>query len=328
MKKTDRPSFLLTADLFSSSRTVLLNELKHQLSSGVEPLLIFTPNAEQVVQTKHNPKFASWLQQADILLPDGMGLVWGRNLLAKLNQIKSSQVTSGQTQSEGKGSVEIRSVQERISGVGVAQWLLNLTADFRLLVIGGRGYAQLPGLITQDMPQLDQEEFKKTQPSDSGAQLLIKAAETASELSINKSRISIESSSASTSNPNSGSNQSVWRFAWTPAYQQVQQTTRQEEERLQELILSYQPHILLVAFGAPWQERWVIEHRGLLRQANVKIALVVGGAMDVLLGKRKRAPLWMQNCGLEWMFRLAQQPWRWRRQLRLAKFVWLVLSNF
>jgi N-acetylglucosaminyldiphosphoundecaprenol N-acetyl-beta-D-mannosaminyltransferase len=51
----------------------------------------------------------------------------------------------------------------------------------------------------------------------------------------------------------------------------------------------------------------------------------VGGAFDFIAGRVPRAPMWMQSAGLEWLFRLIQEPRRWRRQLALVEFTWQVL---
>jgi len=55
--------------------------------------------------------------------------------------------------------------------------------------------------------------------------------------------------------------------------------------------------------------------------------MVVGGAFDMLLGKVQRAPAFMRTIGLEWLYRLIQEPWRWRRQLSLITFIKLVLRD-
>lgn len=82
--------------------------------------------------------------------------------------------------------------------------------------------------------------------------------------------------------------------------------------------------ILFVAFGSPKQEKWIHEN---LNKIDVKVAIGVGGAFDFISGNVKRAPKWMRRLGLEWLFRLVTQPWRWRRQTALAKFVFLVLKE-
>ncbi len=79
---------------------------------------------------------------------------------------------------------------------------------------------------------------------------------------------------------------------------------------------------LLVAFGTPRQEYWIDQHR---EKCSVAIAIGVGGAFDFLAGRSRRAPLWMRRVGLEWLFRLASEPWRWRRQLALPVFAWMAL---
>lgn len=82
--------------------------------------------------------------------------------------------------------------------------------------------------------------------------------------------------------------------------------------------------ILFVAFGAPKQEFWISEN---LNKIPVKIAIGVGGAFDYIGGKIPRAPGFIRNMGLEWLFRLIAQPWRIKRQLALLEFIWLVLKE-
>lgn len=73
------------------------------------------------------------------------------------------------------------------------------------------------------------------------------------------------------------------------------------------------PHIVLVALGAPKQELWSDRFRGDIRPA---VAVGVGGSLDFIAGRVRRAPAWMSRAGLEWLFRLAQEPRRmWRRYL-------------
>lgn len=80
--------------------------------------------------------------------------------------------------------------------------------------------------------------------------------------------------------------------------------------------------ILLVAFGAPKQEKWLAEN---LSKTGCKIAIGLGGTFDFVSGMKKRAPKWMQKSGLEWLFRLIQEPSRLKRQLALPEFLFLVL---
>lgn len=82
--------------------------------------------------------------------------------------------------------------------------------------------------------------------------------------------------------------------------------------------------ILFVAFGVPKQEEWIYDN---LPHLPIKAAIGVGGAFDFLSGKVRRAPVWMRKLGLEWLFRLIIQPWRWKRQLALLTFLRLVLQQ-
>jgi N-acetylglucosaminyldiphosphoundecaprenol N-acetyl-beta-D-mannosaminyltransferase len=87
-----------------------------------------------------------------------------------------------------------------------------------------------------------------------------------------------------------------------------------------------QPHFLFLAIPSPRKEFWLAEH---LEALAVPFCMGVGGSFDVYAGKTKRAPLWMQTSGLEWAYRLCQEPAKmWRRYLfGNAAFVWLLLRS-
>ncbi len=83
------------------------------------------------------------------------------------------------------------------------------------------------------------------------------------------------------------------------------------------------PDILLVALGSPKQEKWLAMHRHRLR---VPVCIGVGGSLDLLAGRLPRAPLWMRNHGLEWLFRTCHEParlsWRYARDASgLARYL-------
>lgn len=90
-----------------------------------------------------------------------------------------------------------------------------------------------------------------------------------------------------------------------------------EEEHIVEEIRNAQPDFLIVALGAPNAEHWIDKHRHLL---NARVAIGVGGSLDIVAGKTKRAPALWQKLNLEWLYRLLSQPSRWRRQLILPRF--------
>ncbi|UVI29472.1 WecB/TagA/CpsF family glycosyltransferase [Paenibacillus spongiae] len=90
-----------------------------------------------------------------------------------------------------------------------------------------------------------------------------------------------------------------------------------EEGRIIEEIRSAAPDFLIVALGAPYAERWIYKHKDIL---NAKIAMGVGGSLDIIAGTVKRAPKAWQKYHVEWLFRLINQPSRWKRQLILPRF--------
>ena len=85
-----------------------------------------------------------------------------------------------------------------------------------------------------------------------------------------------------------------------------------------------QPDILFVAYGHPRQDLWIAQHR---QGLPVKVALGIGGAFDFVAGVIPRAPAWARQWGVEWLYRLLQQPWRWRRMAVLPWFVLRVLQE-
>jgi len=80
------------------------------------------------------------------------------------------------------------------------------------------------------------------------------------------------------------------------------------------------PDILLVAFGHPKQDLWIAAHRDRL---PVSVAVGVGCTFDLIAGHRRRAPMWMQRVGLEWLFRVVNEPSRLAKRYAIDGY-WLV----
>lgn len=80
--------------------------------------------------------------------------------------------------------------------------------------------------------------------------------------------------------------------------------------------------VLLVAYGAPLQERWIERNA---RLVGVPVQVGVGGVLDFAAGRSPRAPVWIRRIELEWAYRLLTEPWRWRRQLALPRFALLAI---
>lgn len=250
MKNTDNTSLLFDLSIFSSEKTALLSELEKWLQQAAGLKVIYTPNPEQIVQTRGNSSFQAALKKADLLLPDGVGLVMAAKFLSLFGKAKP--------------------LSERIAGVEVVADLLEiaLRQQLEVLVIGGRGYS----------------------PRDYFA---YKGA----------------------------------KINWLPGFEDIQHPTRGEKSKLNKKIAKLKPDLVFVALGAPDQELWIEENRDLLSKNKVRLAMAVGGSFDYLLGKVPRAPYWFRKLGLEWLFRLIMEPWRFKRQLRLVTFMNLTIRK-
>lgn len=104
----------------------------------------------------------------------------------------------------------------------------------------------------------------------------------------------------------------------------IKNPSKTEEKAIFSIVTDLRPNIMLVAFGSPDQELWLARHSDQLKGI---VCMGVGGGFDFFSGRVFRAPKFFQEIGLEWLFRLLVQPWRWRRQMRLLKFLWLVFRK-
>tara|TARA_R110002050_G_scaffold282481_1_gene430468 strand:- start:714 stop:1409 length:696 start_codon:yes stop_codon:yes gene_type:complete len=102
---------------------------------------------------------------------------------------------------------------------------------------------------------------------------------------------------------------------------------KNDEQAIAQEIGKSGANILFVAISSPTKENFLYKNKALLQKIN--FVMGVGGSFDVVAGKVKRAPLWMQKAGLEWFYRFAQEPNRmWRRYLiGNSKFISLVIKE-
>ena len=91
-----------------------------------------------------------------------------------------------------------------------------------------------------------------------------------------------------------------------------------------EAVRSSGAQLLFLAYGAATEEAWLARN---LARSGASVGMGVGGAFDFISGRSRRAPLWMRERGLEWLHRLRQEPWRWRRMLALPRFVLRVMRE-
>lgn len=100
-------------------------------------------------------------------------------------------------------------------------------------------------------------------------------------------------------------------------------------EKIVRRIIDSQTRIVFVGLGAPKQEVYIdtLKKHLVARHAGRVVLMSVGGTLDMVAGVTPRAPRGIQRMGLEWLYRLIREPWRWRRQLQLLRFLYLVFRE-
>jgi len=96
------------------------------------------------------------------------------------------------------------------------------------------------------------------------------------------------------------------------------------EYKIIDNINELKPDVLFVGLGSPRQENWIHDHKKIL---NCKVAMGIGGMVDIYAGILKRAPRFMIKLGLEWLYRFGQEPTRVKRMLILPRFMIKVLLS-
>ena len=203
---------------------------------------IATTNPEFVMTAQSDPDFRRVLWQADLCIPDGVGLIWASRWLGS-------------------------PLPERVAGSELVYHLARLCAErgWRLFLLGAAEgvAAEAAAIFAAQYPGL----------------------------------------------------QVAGCYAGSPDLA--------ENEAIVQKINASGAGMLLVAYGAPKQDKWIAHNRE--RLTAVRVAVGVGGSFDFVTGRSRRAPQAWQRVGLEWLYRLLHEPWRWRRMLALPRFVWRVL---
>ena len=195
------------------------------------PRQMCTANPEFVMTARHDAEFRRVLNEADVVLADGVGLLWA-------------------ARRQGQG------LPERVAGSDLIYQLAGLAAQhgWRVYYLGAA-----EGV----------------------------AAETAARLGARYPGLAVAGAFAGSARP-------------------------EDEAAIVARVQAARPDLLLVAYGAPAQDKWIARNKAAL---GVPVSLGVGGAFDFVAGVAVRAPRWAQRLGLEWLHRLARQPWRLRRIL-------------
>lgn len=244
------------------------------LSSKKKLLYIVTPNPEQLVYAQKDKHFAQILNNADVAIPDGIGLVVAMRLFSRLPTTHYPSTSSG-SRAEPRDQLP---ATKRIPGVEFMEDLVAMAAakGWPVALIGGRG-----GVAGEAL-----ERLKKKYPGLSGW------VRELPELSIGDL--------GDLSNLSNLSN-------------------------LREKIRKMKTKLVFVGLGAPKQE-FLIERlmSYVLHPTSPIVFMSVGGSFDIISGRTLRAPWLVRGMGIEWLWRLVREPWRWRRQVALVKFLWLV----
>jgi len=252
-QKAQTSAKILNIKLSSTPREDLLSKILSSLKTGKQ-LFITTPNPEIIVLAQKNPSLRSALAQADLALPDGIGLILAARLL-KLPRLY------------------------RYPGREAMLDLLELANEYKLKVF----FLGAQPSVNQAVLTKARREYPNLKLQGTSGPKLDKQARPIT-LSNNKKQI----------------------------------------DTINKINL-FKPDILFIAFGAPKQELWLAEH---LPNLKVKVALTVGGSFDFYVGAQRPVPAILSRLGLEWLWRLANNPKRIKRILRATiTFPYLVFKD-
>lgn len=206
---------------------------------------VFTPNPEIIMIAQEDEAMKEALNQADLVVPDGIGVVIGSKIL------------------------KTPSLKERVPGYDLVQNTMAQAVDkgYKYFFFGSK-----PGVS-----ELAKEKMEKKYP---GIEIV-------------------------------GTRDGYFKEDDIP--------------EIIEAIHGSKANILLVALGAPKQEKWISQYKEQL--PNVRVAIGVGGALDGMADVVKRAPVIYQKLGLEWFYRLMKQPSRWKRMLVLPLFIVKIIKK-
>lgn len=286
---------ILKISITCDSKQKILEEVRKSLKKppnlnlktpqkDTETIFITTPNPEQTVLAEKKSHFANFLSQADVALPDGIGIVLAAQFLGVKNEITGEKVNL-----------------QRIPGVEFMEELAQMAAEESIPValIGGR-----PGLAVEAFDRLRQQYLGLEGWAEEAPEFKIESLDLFISDSKNTKGVSPD----------------------------------QTEEYFVELAQKIKKtgvRMVFVGLGAPKQEYFMEKLSAQLKIINclpagkagkLKIIMMsVGGSFEMITGKIRRAPLFIRLIGFEWLWRLLIEPWRWRRQLDLIRFIQLVL---
>ncbi len=266
------------------SMTDILAKISQFLCSDSSHL-ITTPNPEMLVEAEHDWFFKQALNQADLAVADGFGLVLATKYLygEKLNRLAGVDL--------------MEKICETAASEGKSVYLLG----------GGEGVAAAAGRALEKKYQ-----GLKIVGAKKGITIKSQIPNPKSQFS-NFQNLPLRGISR----------RETISLISNIQYLTSLNFDQDENQKLLQRICQAAPDILFIAFGHGKQEKWLAEF--LPQLPSVKIAMGVGGSFDYLAGRVHRAPLFLRRLGLEWLWRLIHQPWRISRIWRaVVIFAFLV----
>ncbi|MEW6407757.1 MAG: WecB/TagA/CpsF family glycosyltransferase [Patescibacteria group bacterium] len=298
-----------------------VKEIEKFLLSGKQHFIV-TPNPEFLMAGQKDKEFKKILNEADLAIPDGIGLLWAATLQkSEIRNPKSETLKKIRLWARGlfyglalmvypKYCQKV--LPERVTGVDLVWEIARLAEEknFSVFLLGGEGgiavacalklkqrYPRLRIVGAERGIQLDQiSNFPALRdPRQSRDKFQISNKIPKSKFQINPTLPPL----------------TLRGGVCNPTQPLLKIRGGKEGLRLNSRINQAKPDILLVAFGQVKQEKWI--YNNLKKMPNVKVAMGVGGAFDFIAGQARRAPKLSQKLGLEWFWRLIFQPWRFNR---------------
>ena len=260
--------------------------------------VVVTAYSEFFVRAEEDKEFRKVLEQADLVLPDGVSVLAAvryRELNFKFQaRLAARQVSSFKFKGWRQWYTETMrlmvglwvgvkvitgNVGEPVTGVWLVEELLRLANEkkWRVFLLGGYG---------------DTAEKLRSKIKSQKSKVQVKSNQVLSTVSDQLSDVIVEADAGS---------------------QQVENASEEENQRVIKKINEFVPDLLLVAYGPGKQEKWLNRHKS---ELYASVGIGVGGTFDELSGKIGRAPVVMEKMGLKWLWRLAMEPKRWKRMWR------------
>jgi N-acetylglucosaminyldiphosphoundecaprenol N-acetyl-beta-D-mannosaminyltransferase len=315
-----------------------IRKVERWLKSGESKIFtIVTPNPEIVVQAQRDKKLRKILNSADLAIPDGVGLVWASRLLSE----DSSGMSFFSTQNSPPDVHRGRSDSD-LSNIPADKD--NPTGNIATNTIQSKndGWPQSESSLAQTV-----ESSKKLYPSESSYSLgenLGEAGiidETAPGVKLMEELCRVAAEKGWGVGLYGGRGKVAEKAldklqkehpklkGWFCAPPELKITQLAPHVRgLMSKILRRKTRLLFIGLGAPKQEyliKAIYDLRFTIYDSIVVMG--VGGAFDEISGRVRPAPAWVSRIGIKWFWRLFWQPWRLKRQLRLIKFIYLVIRE-